>query len=355
MAGNIYKQNGSKYYYLRVTVDGVERRESLRTANKRIAKGRAKSRLEEMRGLADRGELSRTFSNGLVEWYDYIATTDWAATTKKRYMTSTRQIGRVMMAIGEDDGFDVEDLQAADVDVSLVGEYVARRLAAKATVATVNRDLTAFGGMMRFMKNKAWIDANPVDAYEKIGMAEKLPYVSLPTDSAIRLLAERAPGTLSYFPEFLNATGGRVTEAALLKWSDILDLNSVSHKASITFRKAKGGKVRTVEATPQAVKILQQIPRSNRSPYVFWNEEEHGYYKSIANLFYEYREDIEFGSRLHDIRHKFAVERLREGWSIYRVCGYLGHGSVLTTERYYLRHLTQEQQEHIRMDGFNGM
>lgn len=173
--------------------------------------------------------------------------------------------------------------------------------------------------MMRLMKNKEWIDTNPVQDYEKIGMAEKLPYVFLPTDSAI-----------SHFPAFLDATGGRATQTALLKWSDIDGLYSAAEKVSITFRKAKGGKMRTVEATPQAVKILQQIPRSNRSPYVFWTEEEHGYYESIANLFYEYREDIEFGSRLHDMRHKFAVERLPEGRSIYRVCGYLGHGSVLT-------------------------
>ena len=88
---------------------------------------------------------------------------------------------------------------------------------------------------------------------------------------------------------------------------------------------------------------------------MFWNVEEHGYYKSISNLFYEYGQDIEFGSRLHDIRHKFAVERLKEGWSIYRESKYLGHGSVLTTERYYLRYLTQEQQESICKDSFNGL
>ncbi|NIY78760.1 site-specific integrase [Celeribacter sp. HF31] len=90
------------------------------------------------------------------------------------------------------------------------------------------------------------------------------------------------------------------------------------------------------------------------SPYVFSNKTEHGYNKDPSNLFWEYGQETGFGARLHDLRHKFAIERLREGLSIYRVQQYIGHGSVLTTERYYLRYLTQAQQDKVKSDGNNG-
>ena len=97
------------------------------------------------------------------------------------------------------------------------------------------------------------------------------------------------------------------------------------------------------------------IPRSNRSPYVFWNRTEDGYYRAAANLFWDYAQETRFGARLHDIRHKFAIERLKDGWSVYRVQRYIGHGSVKTTERYYFRYLSQEQQEIANADGNAGL
>jgi integrase len=65
--------------------------------------------------------------------------------------------------------------------------------------------------------------------------------------------------------------------------------------------------------------------------------------------------ETKFGARLHDIRHKFAIERLKEGWSVYRVQRYLGHNSVTTTEEYYFRYLSQEQQAIANADGNVGL
>ena len=39
---------------------------------------------------------------------------------------------------------------------------------------------------------------------------------------------------------------------------------------------------------------------------------------------------------------------------IYRVQKYIGHGSALTTERYYLRYLTEEEKARVSADGDNG-
>ncbi|WP_367646807.1 tyrosine-type recombinase/integrase [Ruegeria arenilitoris] len=97
-----------------------------------------------------------------------------------------------------------------------------------------------------------------------------------------------------------------------------------------------------------------KIPKSNRSTFVFWSYHDHGYFKDASNLFGEYGEETGFEERLHDIRHKFASEHPREGWSIYRGNRYIGHTSVKTTEKYYFRHLDQKQQDVCLSDGDNG-
>ncbi|WP_306751513.1 tyrosine-type recombinase/integrase [Paracoccus actinidiae] len=279
----------------------------------------------------------------------------WGAQTRKRYRTSLRQILRVIEEICEDFGQDVRTVMAAEIKVATVSEFVSRRRSDGVTISTINRDLTAFGQLMTAMRNDGWIEENPVKQFEKQGMKEVLPDIVMPTESAIARLSARAPGTLTYFPAFLDATGGRVTEMARLKRTDISGMeNPIQGNVFATLRNTKGGKVRTIELTQDAIDILLQIPLSNASDYVFWNVSDHGYYKDPSSLFWEYGQETGFGARMHDLRHKFAVERLRDGWSVYKVQKYIGHGSVLTTERYYFRYLSQKQQERARSDGDNG-
>lgn len=195
---------------------------------------------------------------------------------------------------------------------------------------------------------------NPVRQFEKQGMKEVLPDTVMPTEAAIAKLSARAPGTLTNFPRFLDATGGRVTDMTSLKWPDISGMdNPTQGNVFATLQNTKGGKVRTIELTQRAIDILLQVSRSNASDYVFWNATEHGFYKSRSTLFWEYGQETGFGARLHYLRHKFAIDRLRDGWSVYKVQRYIGHGSLLTTERYYLRYLSQKQQERARSDGDN--
>jgi integrase len=55
--------------------------------------------------------------------------------------------------------------------------------------------------------------------------------------------------------------------------------------------------------------------------------------------------------RLHDLRHEFAARWLERGGSIYDLSRHLGHDSVATTERFYLRFLPAEEHEAARKPG----
>lgn len=260
------------------------------------------------------------------------------------------------MDVLEERGEDIELAGAWEIDLKSISEFVAMRKDVGASISTINRDLTAFNHLMSHIKNLGWIETNPILQFEKTGMKERLPDIVLPTDEAIKKLGRRAPGTLCFFPAFLDATGGRVTEMSMIKWADLKGMeNPVEGHVTLTLRHTKGSKIRTITLRQQAVDILLKIRRANRSQYIFWNKTEDGYYRSAANLFWDYAQETEFGARLHDIRHKFAIERLKEGWSVYRVQRYIGHGSVKTTERYYFRYLSQEQQVIANSDGNVGL
>lgn len=360
MARNVYTPRNSRNYHLRVTIDGKEYRESLQTTSKRVAEKKARERIKELKGKAERGETDWLFHAGFTSFYDSLDEHDedhgWTEKTRTRYQTSLRQIGLVLTEIFEERGEDIEAVGAWEVDLKLVTEFVAMRKDEGVSIATINRDLTAFNHLMSHIKNKGWTEVNPVLQFEKQGMRENLPDIVLPTDEAIQKLGQRAPGTLAFFPGFLDETGGRVTEMSMIKWTDVSGLDRpVEGQVTLTLRHTKGRKIRTNTLRQEAIDILMQIPRSNRSPYVFWNRTEDGYYRAAANLFWDYAQETRFGARLHDIRHKFAIERLKEGWSVYRVQRYIGHGSVKTTERYYFRYLSQEQQEIANADGNAGL
>jgi integrase/recombinase XerD len=85
---------------------------------------------------------------------------------------------------------------------------------------------------------------------------------------------------------------------------------TVEGNVTLTLRNTKGGKVRTITLRQQAIDILLNIRRSNRSPYIFWNKTEEGYYKSASNLFWEHGQET---SKRRPRPSDFALVRWREG------------------------------------------
>ena len=97
MADNVFIPRNSKNYYLRVTIDGKEYRQSLHTTSKRVAQKKARVRIAELKGKAERGEADWLFHAGFTSFYDSLDQSDgdhgWSDTTRTRYKTSLRQIG----------------------------------------------------------------------------------------------------------------------------------------------------------------------------------------------------------------------------------------------------------------------
>ena len=141
-------------------------------------------------------------------------------------------------------------------------------------------------------------------------------------------------------------TGMRLEEAASLERRQV----DFARKA-ITLEQTKTGQARTVPLSAQAVGTLQALPVRLGCPFVFWHGEGERY-RNLSSQLAAIGKRAGVNFRRHDLRHRYAVDYLRAGGSIYDLQQILGHASIKTTE-IYLRFLTPDEQRVAKRLGAN--
>ena len=127
----------------------------------------------------------------------------------------------------------------------------------------------------------------------------------------------------------LSLTGCRKNEILTLRWEDV-DLDA----REIHLADAKTGP-RTVQLSPMAVGILEEMPRRADSSWVFPGRDPERHLITVNHLWLDVRaraglEDV----RLHDLRHSFASRALALGETLPVIGKLLGHSDIETTARY---------------------
>lgn len=198
--------------------------------------------------------------------------------------------------------------------------------------------------LLRYMFNLAvkWrtagITENPT-ATLKLGKVTAHRERFLSAVETQRLLDEvnqSANTKLKYIIPMLLLTGARKREVLDAKWRDV-DLERSFWRIPIT----KSGRERHVPLSAATLDLLNNVPRSRFSDYIFENPKTH---KSFSSVFFSWDKartraglkDV----RMHDLRHSFASFLVNAGCSLYEVQKILGHASVSMTQRY--SHLNQE-------------
>ena len=165
------------------------------------------------------------------------------------------------------------------------------------------------------------------DEYRRVGRALR----ELEARSALRA---RAAAAL----RLLMLTGCRLTEVLTLRWDD------VDRKAGeLRLRRAKSGP-RMVALTPAASRVLSELRRVPRSPWVFAGSAPDRHLSQLTTYWHQVRaragvEDV----RIHDLRHSFASRALALGESLSMIGRLLGHADVNTTARY--AHLAHDAEK----------
>lgn len=194
--------------------------------------------------------------------------------------------------------------------------------------ATRRRDLTAVSAVLRWCVAQGWLEVNVAKTWDRSIIRERRDPIELPAWLDIARLIQTCPPMLGRLVLSLFQTGMRLEEAG-----GLTSKQAAVNRAEITLTKTKSG-VRTIRLTPAAVSTLRGTPRHISAPWIFWHSDGQRY----ANLSSRLREMTKRAGcdfRIHDLRHRFAVDYLRDRrGSIYDLQQQLGHSSVKTTEIY---------------------
>ncbi|MBX6423813.1 site-specific integrase [Thermosulfurimonas sp. F29] len=215
-------------------------------------------------------------------------------------------------------------------------------------------------GLSKSSVKKAFVELRAfLNWLKRLERIERLPYFPdrdiRPEEPPIRWLSpEQQALILSYIPpehrniiEFGFLTGLRIGELRALMW-DAVDLRegyilvfrTFSNDRLLETPKEKAAKV--IPLVGRIREIIQEQARQKRSMFVFSYRDPHykerwtAYpYKRLLDIFKQAAKKAGINISLYAaIRHSFAMQRLKGGYSYEEVGAALGHKSPQTTRRY---------------------
>ena len=324
---NLFRRGGT--YYARIKVRGRDIRTSLRTRNLREARQRLGKILKDIDHLRFYGEARHTWKEATGRWMaEFLLSVKPA--TRTRYMVSIGQLHPYLGALYVD-----------EITRRTVAGIISARKKTAATNATIRRDLTAMSSILSCCVAWGWRDDNPAKDFDRSIIRERRAPIRPPTDDEILKLCGVCPTSISRLIRFLRYTGMRQEEAVGLEWRDI-DLS----RRQVTLLRTKTNRPRVVSLDEQAWGTIEGTPRHINSPYVFWHGDGDRYH-SFASRFAALTKRAGVRFRCHDLRHKFAIDYLKDGGDIYALSRILGHASVKTTEM-YLGYVDAESAQQLK-------
>lgn len=316
----------------RITVQNREIRFSLRTDDAKVAEGRRKARHDREIAAAHFGDQRVTWEDAVLAWGEHIAA-QAKPSTVKRYAVSLKQLEPHLLGCYLD-----------EIDKRMVSDIVRHRRAGRATNATIRRDLTALSSVLSYCEEEGWRDDNPALSRMR-RIKERRDPIVLPEPEHIAAVVARAPGLFARLIETALATGCRQAELVTLERRQV-DYT----RRQISLYRTKTSRPRVIDMLG-AYDLLRSAPVNMRSPVVFWHGRGEPY-RNVASRFAAIvraaqkaaqKKGREFRPfRFHDLRHRFAVDYLKNGGNIYDLRDHLGHSSVKVTEL-YLAYLTPDE------------
>jgi integrase/recombinase XerD len=292
----------------------------LDTDDPKLAAQRFEKIKAEFTGRVKHGEARYSFEEAAQSWGAGL-TDRVSEKTAARYLCSLAQITSYL------DGKFIEQINGA-----LIADIVNGRRATGVTVSTIKRDLVALSSVMGFCIDEGWLEANPV--LPRLGrLKERRVPIVLPELADIATVIAKAAGTMRPVINAALATGCRQSEVVTAKVSMFSD----NRRQLIVI--GKRNKMRTLDLSDEAYTIIREAARNAKGPWLFPSEDggpylatsvQTNFYRLVKNL-----GDTITRFRFHDLRHRFAVDYLKNKvGSIYELQQHLGHTSVKTTEMY---------------------
>lgn len=227
------------------------------------------------------------------------------------------------------------------------------------TNKTWNDELRLINQFFKFAVERDYLGRNPV---EKIPLRRApRPSIEIFTPDELELIFRYAHQNSVAFYKILLYTGLRDGEARHLHWQDVILTPGREHirVRSTKVHLTKNRRERVVPLCKEAVDILQELHahRDKANPFVFTGRKG-GHRGHNRNTWVACLKRIEKATGikiekgqhltgLHMFRHTFATNALASGVDMRTVQDWLGHASIVQTQR-YTNLLPSQKQEQIR-------
>jgi integrase len=255
-----YKRDG--IYYARITVDGIEQRQSLKTRDREEAARRVTKWLEGRSPY--KGTIRHTFREAAELWLD-------AGQWKRKTLEGYAKLLRIIDAHFGNFYWD-------QVDKPALLFFMAQRKEAGAGVATINRYLTVISGIADHVRElPGWPEVNPVRLLPVKSRKEKRLKFIRPPASDIDAMFARMHGTFRDVCTFALRTGARKDEIATLMRDD-----AQGGKAQLWETKHE---FRVISLAPDVIELVERQPK-HKCGYLFVTRNG-GPYRRITEMWRE--------------------------------------------------------------------
>jgi len=324
---------------------GQELRKSLKTASETVARRRFKDWVDELDELDRRPRY--TYDDMALRFIDEHFPTV-RPRSAQRYRTSMDALidhfeKRYLFEITSAMLSEFVDKRRR-AGARIAEQWIGKRSQKPITMSTIRRDLACLSAMFGCAVEWEWVDHNPLPAFMKAaskrGLREGEPSRRwlTPEEEAKLLIAacEDVAERLLHDAICLAIdTGLRKEELFSLRLNEHVNLDR--NQIDLSGKKTKGRRSREVPLLPRARRIIEDMPRSLRSDYLLTNPATGTRYagmdKGLAGA--AKRAGIRPLS-WHDLRRTCGCRLLQEhNLSMEQVSRWLGHSSVLVTERVY--------------------
>lgn len=313
-----------KIWWAKLQRDRTVHRRSLETDKKAIAEKRLRTWLDEFERVRWGGRVRHSIDAAMKRFAaEHLPRLKPSSAT--RYLISLNWLGESM-----------EGLSLDEITSARLAEFELSRRRAGAAAPTIRRDLACLSALFGCAAEWEWCEANPVPAYfraaRKRGLKEAPPRTRyLSKEEEARLLAAAEP-TLAAAIAFAIETGLRREEQLGLTW-DHVDVTLGEVRLS---GKTKSGRPRRIPLSERAGHILGTVPRHFRTPYVFHHPGGQRFVALNKGLTGAAKRAGIARLSWHDLRRTCGCRLLQErGLSMAQVAMWLGHSSIIVTEKTY--------------------
>ncbi|MBI4390098.1 MAG: tyrosine-type recombinase/integrase [Nitrospinae bacterium] len=317
----LFKQSGSKVWWISFSHRGRQIRRSTGTANRKLAESiycKLKTQSVEGNFLDQPKARDKTFEE-LVARYLTEVTPD----KKPNSQTDDRLHARNLTKVFGGKYLD-------EITSGLISQYRLERRK-KIGPCRMNRELSFLSAAFnKAIKLWGWHKDNPVSRISREKENKRVKYFS---DEEFSKIFGHLADWVKPFVVLAKNTGLRLSNLVYLRWSQV---NLKDRLIVVDAEEMKNARTLGIPLNESAFTILGNTKRSGRSDYVFCKGNGEPYTKwGVYRAFKKACIKAGFSDyRFHDLRHDFCSKLVQAGIDLYTVKELAGHKDIATTQRY---------------------